>query len=102
MSRKIVNLPTPRDGHWLPGEHAVFTYSLAEDSTSEISARLFHRTGSFVTIIGRDADGVDDNDPELATLAQRGEAGSLRTYRVQFDDGHVDDAFEDELSEVQS
>lgn len=82
---------------WEPGTQAVFTYSLAPDPTSEVSARLAHRSGTPVTVLAeQDPDGVR---AELPTLRERADAAALLTYRVRFADGHEDDAFEDELAE---
>ena len=77
-----------------PGESVVFTYSLAPDKTSDISARLAHRTGQTVTVLS-----FDINDGEGLTFAERMEAATPGTYSVLFPDGHVDTVFEDELAD---
>jgi hypothetical protein len=78
------------------GDTAVFAYSLPPDASSEISARLAHRSGQPVTVLEREANDA----PEGWTFAERMEAGTLWTYVVRFADGHIDTAFEDELTEA--
>lgn len=76
------------------GTRATFTYSLPEDSASEISARLFHRTGETVETLR-----LNDHDAwEGSTAAERMDEGVPLSYKVRFPDGHEDTAFEDELS----
>jgi hypothetical protein len=78
------------------GETATFTYSFEPDPTSEISARLAHRTGQTVTVLR-----VETNDaPEGWTFTERMEEGTPWTYGVRFEDGHQDTVFEDELTEA--
>lgn len=84
-----------RNDRWLAGQEAIFRYGLAPDPDSDISARLAHRSGETVEVLGESASDADFD--AYPTLQDRMNAGCLAVYLVRFDDGHEDIAFEDEL-----
>lgn len=80
---------------WNSGEQAVFDYSLPNDPTSEIAARLHHRTGQIVTVLGE-----AEHDGTEPTFVERADAGAPIVYTIRFPDGHEDTAFEDEVLDL--
>src|SRR4051812_9539886 len=66
--------PAPHRDQWSPGDTATFTYGLAPDATSEISARLAHRSGEVVEIVTEQDS--DSSRAEFPTIAERADAGA--------------------------
>lgn len=75
---------------WRPGQHAWFEYH-CEQSHQSCDAELWYRSHQQVLVVGVDETGIGE------TFADRLEHGALRVYRIQFDDGYEDSAYEDEL-----
>jgi hypothetical protein len=81
------------------GSTVVFHYSLQEDDNSEISHRLAHRSGQNARVTAAPID-PDGNLVAFPTRAERSEAGALVMVPIQFEDGHNDEAYEDEIEEA--
>lgn len=81
---------------WWPGDRAWFEYHCYEGHDSA-DAELWYRSHSAVTVV-KDLD--EENErvrPILPTLRERGEAGMAICYSVEFEDGYIGTAYEDEL-----
>lgn len=74
----------------LPGEEAIFEYTFPGSANFP---ELHKRTGQSVKILG-----ISPKDIILMnTFQQRRELGILFTYQIEFQDGYIGAAFEDEL-----
>jgi len=75
---------------WRPGEVAYFEYHcyMGHDSSDAVLWYRSHQPVEIVKMVVR-GDG--------RTYLERAERGAPRLYRIRFLDGHVSDAFEDEL-----
>lgn len=76
---------------WEPGETAWFEYHCWEDPRSA-DAPAWYRSHQQVAVLAE-----SDHDGQGGTAAQRLAEGTPKVYRVQFADGLMWDAFEDEL-----
>lgn len=85
----------PHRDQWNPGEQAHYEYhcNMQPDSSDY---HLYQRTQQPVTVQGLSPN-AEDFAEEYPTLGQRSEQGLPRVYRIRFNDGHEDDAWEDEL-----
>lgn len=74
----------------LVGTRLWFEYHCFESSAS-CDAELWYRSHQQVDVIEISGEGGGDN------IEERLNNGHPRTYKIRFDDGYIDDAFEDEL-----
>lgn len=84
-----------REG-WRPGDVAYFEYHCWESPDSS-DAEAWYRSHQPVTVLGANLDDEKANGVEGLTMAERADAGAPRTYQVQWGDGYVYTAWEDEL-----
>lgn len=77
---------------WYPDEIAFFEYHCWESEKSS-DATLWHHTHQKAVIL-RELEG---DAPENTTIIERLYDGVPKSYQIQFDDGYIDTAIEDEL-----
>ena len=77
---------------WYRDEIAFFEYHCWESEESA-DASLWHHTHQQVVVLNE----LKSDAPDGTTILERLEAGVLKSYQIQFDDGYIDTAMEDEL-----
>lgn len=80
-----------------PGTEVFFEYHCDESHQSS-DAQLWYRSHQKVTVLHCDKDTIEQAENcGVFTLPARAEVGVPLVYTIEFADGHIGDAFEDEL-----
>jgi hypothetical protein len=85
---------------WKPGEESFFEYHCWQSHDSE-DAELWYRSHQPVTVVEKAFDPTEVEDKfkleKGLSVKERLEAGRPKQYRIRFEDGYEDIAWEDEL-----